>query len=293
MNDRMQELVVDLIDGRLSAHDERVARTRIDADPAFRAEYEAQLSIISVLEASPTPMMTSEERSSLHTALRRQLHLDETPAPVVAAPPRWQRWWAPVGGFAVAAALLVGAVVVLPGSLSETDSGASVDVALDETTTIATSGASSEEFVDRIEVEGVGDGEKGATDSAVAGGEASADTEDPSAQTYDAVSALPSLPYLTAVDLDTLEREFSSDTDLLSRRLSESSTKASAAEFSLVEACLDMLRAEDSISAFSPIATTTVDGTTAVVVSVSPGEGDPYLAVLDVGSCQEIAITRG
>ena len=116
MSDYNPELITELINGRLSPDERRAALARIGADPELQSEYETQLVVASLLNEAPSPTMTAAERSGLHTALRQQLHLDDAPVPIAVAPSRWQRWWAPIAGLAAAAAVVIGAVVILPGS---------------------------------------------------------------------------------------------------------------------------------------------------------------------------------
>lgn len=297
MNERNQELIVDLIGGRLSLDEEREAFARIENDPDFRAEYETQISAISMLEASSTPLMTPDERSTLHALLRQQLHLDDTPVPIVAVTSRWQRWWAPLGGLAVAAAVVVGAVVILPGALSSSDSDGSFETASAEIATTAPNASLADGLAEETEDQngGADAAAPQATESAVAGG-STADEDVPSTTTaaaYNAAEAPTALPYLSDVDLEALESELSSDPESLRNSISTPSTKSSELDPSQVEACLDSLRADDTASSFSPLATTTYEGTESVVVSVSPSEGDPFLAVFAVDSCRELASTQG
>lgn len=297
MNERNQELIVDLIGGRLSQDEERTALARIKADPGLRAEYEAQMSVVSMLGASSTPSMTPEERSTLHAALRQHLRLADAPVPVAAVPPRWRRWWAPIGGLAVAAAVVIGAVVVLPGALSGDESDGAFDIASAEIATTVPSTSLTEDIATVTEDEGTGDNSAGAaapeaTESAPEE-EASADAETQAVDTYDAAIAATSLPYLADVDLDALESELASDPESLRNGISAPSTKSLELDTPLMEACLDTLRAADTTSSFSPIATTTYEGTVAVVISVSPSEGDPFLTVFAVASCVKLASTEG
>jgi hypothetical protein len=297
MNERNQELIVDLIGGLLSLDEERAAFTRIENDPDFRADYETQLSVISMLEASSTPSMTPDERSTLHAALRQQLHLDDTPVPVVAVTSRWQRWWAPLGGLAVAAAVVVGAVVILPGALSSSDSDGSFETASAEIATTAPNASLGDGLAEETEDQsgGADAAAPQATESAVAGG-STADGEVPSTTTaaaYDAAEAPAALPYLADVDLEVLESELASNPESLRNSVPTPSSKSSELDPSQVESCLDSLRADDAASSFSPIATTTYEGTESVVVSVSPSEGDPFLAVFAVDSCRELTSTQG
>ncbi len=305
MNERNQELIVDLIGGRLSRDEELEALARIENDADLRSEYQAQMSAVSILRASSTPSMTPEERSTLHAALRRQLHLDDSPVPVVAGPSRWQRWWAPLGGLAVAAAVVFGAVVVLPGALSGDDSDGSFAMVSAEIDTTVPDASAADGFAGDAQTgvndaadAGAGDAEAAppeVSESALAGG-TSADEEIRSTTTaaaYDAAEAPADIPYLSVVDLDALESELTSNPESLRNSISTPSTKSSAFDVSQVSACLDLLRADDTASSYLPIATTTYEGTGAVVVSVSPLEGDSFLAAFALDSCTELANTRG
>ncbi len=326
MNERNQELIVDLIGGRLSPEEERSALTRIENDSDLRAAYETQMSAISALGASPLPSMTPEERTTLHAALRHQLHLDDVPVPVVAAPSRWQRWWAPLGGFAVAAAVVVGAVVILPGALSQDDAREDVAMLSSEISTTVPSAQLAEGFADPAESR---DGGTGSADAAapeatefttsVPNASLDRDSADESeaapppeseisideeisaadevqstttAASSDVVIVPTSLPYLLDIDLYALEEQLESDPESLENSASPPSTRSSEPDAAQVDACLDSLQADDTASSFSPVATTTYEGTPAVVISVSPPEGDSFLAVFAVDSCLELASTR-
>jgi len=298
MNERNQELIVDLLGGHLSPTEERSILARIESDPDLRSEYKAQMSTISLLDASSIPSMTAEERSTLHAALRQQLHLDDSPAPVVAAPSRWQRWLAPVGGLAVAAAVIVGAIVVLPGALSTDDSDGSFDVASAELTTTAAS-SSADAIPGEVETQSADDGGDGVTapdvaESGLAGGDA-ADEETQAAETFGAAEAPLALPYVTDIDLDALESDLASDPESLRNSPAPTSSKASEFDDSQVaqaDDCLESLTTGDTSSFFAPVAMTTYDGVPAVVVSVSPSQGDPFLAVFSLDLCREIANTQ-
>lgn len=299
MNERNQELIVDLLGGQLSPTEERSIRARIESDPELRSEYDTQMSIISLLDASSIPSMTMEERSTLHAALRQQLHVDNSPAPVVAAPSRWQRWWAPIGGFAVAAAVIVGAIVVLPGALSTEDSDGSFEVASAEITTTAAS-SSADAPPGEVETQGTDDGGDGDTapdvaESGLAGG-AAPDEEMQASETFDAAGAPLALPYVTDIDLDALESDLASDPESLRNSTPPTSSKSSEFDDTQVaqsDDCLESLTTGDTASFFAPIAMTTYDGVPAVVVSVSPSEGDSFLAVFSLDLCREIASTQG
>lgn len=297
MNERNQHLILDLIGGRLSPDEERAALNRIEEDPILRAEYEAQMSALSILEASAPPMMTADERATLHATLRRQLHLDDSPVPVVAAPSRWQGWWAPIGGLAVAAAVIVGAVVVLPNTLSGSDSDASFDAASAEITTTALSASLADDLAGVTEEEGTDGNSAGAASPEAtesASDEAiSEDAETQAVDTYEAATTTMSLPYLIDVDLGLLEGDLSSDPDALRSNPAPSSSKSVDSDPVLVDDCLDSLRVDSPTSEISPIALTNYEGTESVVVTVAPSSGNSFLAVYSVALCRELASTQG
>lgn len=295
MNERNEELIVDLIGGRLSPDEEQAALVRMENDAALRAEYESQMSVVSRLGASSSPSMTPDERSKLHAALRRQLHLDDDPVPVVAAPSRWQRWWAPVGGLAVAAAVVLGAVVVLPGTLSGDDSDGAFEMASAVIATTVPTAPLADALASVTESPETDQVTPQAEESVDAGGMAADGEAQPTttAAAYEAAAPPADLPYLVDVDLDALESELASDPESLRNAIPAPSTKSLELGTPLMEACLDTLRIADTASSISPIATTTYEDTEAVVVSVSPPEGDPFLAIFAVDSCEELASTQG
>lgn len=297
MNERNQELIVDLLGGLMSPDEERRALARIENDPGLRAEYKAQISALSILSSSATPMMTTDERTALHSSLRSQLHLEDAPVAVVAAPSRWQRWWAPIGGLAIAAAVFVGAVVVLPGALSENDSDGTFEMAAADITTTAASSSQADDLAPVVGDEGAGDNSAGAaapeaTESALEE-ESSADAETQSVDTYEAAPAAPALPYLTDVDLGSLENDLASDPGSLRRDPPPSSSKSTDFGTEAVDTCLESLRVLDPSSEIFPVALTTYDDTASVVVSVSPSSGDGFLAVYSVALCVQLASTQG
>ena len=133
------------------------------------------------------------------------------------------------------------------------------------------------------------------TESGVAGEDA-ADEETQSAETFDSAAPPSPLPYLTDVDLDVLESDLSSDPESLRNIAPPTSSKSSEfgdAQVAQADDCLASLTNDDTASIFSPIAMTTYEGIHAVVVSVSPSEGDSFLAVFSLDLCREIASTQG
>jgi hypothetical protein len=195
----------------------------------------------------------------------------------------------------VAAAVIVGAVVIFPGVLSNSDSDGGVAMVSSEIDTTVPAASFADESAGSADDGGSDAAAPEATENDVAGG-SSAEQEIQSATTaaaYDSADAAADLPYLVDVDIDALEDELASDPDFLRNSISTPSTKSSALDTARGDACLDSLRFDDTTSSFTPVATTTYENTEAVVVIVSPADGDPYLAVFDVDPCRELASSKG
>jgi anti-sigma factor RsiW len=135
MTDRDLELIVDLLDNRLSQADAEAALSRINSDPELAAEYEQQVAVKAALTDEAVVAMSSEERSTLRESLITQLNLEEAP---VAAPIRTTKrsWWAPVLGLGAAAVVVV-AIVVIPGTFGSSSDSAEETVALSQITVAA------------------------------------------------------------------------------------------------------------------------------------------------------------
>ncbi|HZJ48070.1 MAG TPA: hypothetical protein VFD97_03415 [Acidimicrobiia bacterium] len=281
-------LIVDLVAGRLPPEEEQAALALVTADPGLRTEYESQRAIAALLADTPSPSMTPQERVLLHTELKAQLHFGD-PSPVVTvAPSRWHRWLAPLGGLAVAAAVIVGAVVVLPGTLSGDNANDSFDLASAPTTTAA---ASSE----RLDMFG-SDGQpalEGPTEDASAS-ETGPDaiTDGAVGQAYNPSVERLDVPYVAAVDLDELAATYSSDPTLVDESLSRSSASISPMAKDQALSCLEVASANIPGSAVIPLVVTAYDGVDAVIVAVTPETGDSYLVVYALDSCTELADTR-
>ena len=292
MSDNNLDLITELINGRLSPDERRVALARVAADPELQSEYETQLAVSSLLSEAPPPTMTAAERSELRTALRQQLHLDDAPAPVVLAPSRWQRWWAPVTGLAAAAAVIIGVVIVLPDNGSDdslqfaaaevettiqaarndgADMGGSADAAngADEEPTTTTA-AASEELAPSVAAEDLTDG------TLESAGEASPEA----------------LPHIPEVDLDELGLAYSEGEDEFESELNKSSAVPEPVTISGAGTCLDGAGAGAKEASRTIVATGTIEGVDVIVVSVVPPTEEPYLVALDAGSCEEVASTR-
>ncbi|GMQ85472.1 MAG: hypothetical protein BMS9Abin07_1038 [Acidimicrobiia bacterium] len=122
MNDNERDLIVSLLDGALSPTAQAEVRARLEIDVEMKAAYDEQLAVSTTLRSSPAVSMSAADRDELHGELRAGLFLDEaTVAAGVATPARrWSRWWAPLTGLATAA-VIVTAVVVLPGTFGDED----------------------------------------------------------------------------------------------------------------------------------------------------------------------------
>jgi len=133
MNAADIELIISIANDELAGQERIDALARINADPSLANELATQISMIDAVQSLPGADMTASERTTLHTNLVEQLHLDESPLPVVPAR-RSVSWWQPVVGLA-SVAVVVFAIVVVPNMLS---SGSADDVAFQElSTTIA------------------------------------------------------------------------------------------------------------------------------------------------------------
>lgn len=288
MNERDHALIVDLIGGLLSPEEERSALARLSTDPEFRAEYESQRAVASLLEAAPPPSMTTDERTRLHAALKAELRLEEVVAPAAARPSRWQRWLAPLGGLAAAAAVLVGVIVVLPQGGDDS----STNVAFEATTVPASS-----ETMSAPETESDGATEAGgAATTTVASAEAQdaagADEMSESAPAAEApeesaVGVAPlSVPHLPEIDLELLATQRAAVMDSAKTTADGVGTDARLAD------CITVLRGNASFASVEPLLTTDYEGTEAFAVEITPLEGDGYLAVYALDTCRELANTQ-
>jgi anti-sigma factor RsiW len=308
MSDHDFDLITELINGHLTPDERRAALARVAADPELQSEYETQLAVSSLLSEIPAPTMTAAERSELRTALRRQLNLEDTPAPVVVPPSSWRRWWAPVTGLAAAAAVIIGVVVVLP----EADPDDSLQFAAAEVET--TIQASRNDGADPEGASGSADGaDDGSTTATAPASEelASADTAEDTTDGSVEASGEPSpaaadepspaaadepspktLPYLPEIDLGELSRAYSEGPDEFEDELTRSSVTSEPATTLDTGACLDQIEGEANEASFTMVATATIDGSEVVVFVVTPLSEDPYLIALDARTCEELASTR-
>ncbi|MEN8112841.1 MAG: hypothetical protein ABFS21_00520 [Actinomycetota bacterium] len=287
MNERDHELIVDLIDGRLSPQEERAALARVETDAELRSEYEAQRAMSSLLADAPVPTMTSDERTRLHAALKQELHLEPVVAPVPARSSRWQRWLAPIGSLAAAAAVLAGVFFVLPQSSND-----SATVALDATTVAASA--------ETTAAPDVADGGEAETNTlaeapAAAGMDTQAEESRESApasdeqlpETFNAALSFPHLPDITLEEIAAARLAAPKAT--LS---GEAGSGDDAANNPLTADCLAVLRANTAFASVEPVATTTIEASDALVVEVTTTNGDLYHAAYAIDTCSELQNTK-
>jgi len=277
MNEDHLTLIVDLVAGRLSPNDEKAALALVASDPALGSEYAAQMAVAARLAATPTPGMTSREREHLHAELKAQLHLDYPTVAPAAAPSRRIRWLAPLGGLAVAAAVVIGAVVVLPNTISNNEAD-TFEAAAEATTTVA---ATQED--DTLSEAG-GLAQEAPPNAA----------PEESLTKADALSSgtVTALPFASDIDLAELAARYATNPELATQSLTKTTGTARETEDPQLRACLDAIAASVPDREVVALATTTYAGTDAVVVAVGPPGADGYLSMYDPSSCTELASTR-
>ncbi len=298
MSEHDLNLITDLVSGRLSPGERDEALRHISSDPALQAEYETQLATASLLSDLPAPAMTADERSTLHAALRQQLHLDDALAPVVApAPSRWQRWWAPVAGLAAAAAVIVGAVVILPNSGSD-DSFEVASAALTDTTVASRNADPSvvgeDESDGSFAAEDTETPQSGAaaeTTTTAAASEETTTTAGAGAEGLTGEAPTDALPHLPDGDLSSIALAYANDPETFASGFDLSTKDGSPDTARGVDVCVAEASSNDDASVFVPVATITVDGADAVVLVVTPPDAEPYFVALDVATCEELGST--
>jgi len=292
MSDHDLDLITELINGRLSPDERRAALARVAADPQLRSEYETQVAVASLLSEAPSPSMTAAERSEMHTVLRQQLNLDDSTAPVVAAPSRWQRWWAPVTGLAAVAAVIIGVVIVLPDSGSDD----SLQFAAAEVTSTVQASRN-----DGADVGGSADAADGANEELTTTTAAASEELAPTVAAEDSTDGTlesagePSpeaLPHIRDVDVNELGLAYAEGEDEFEDELDKSSTVPEPATTSAAGVCLDGAGGGENEDSLATVATGTIGGVDVVVVLVTPPIEDPYLVALDAATCEELASTR-
>ncbi len=136
MTDFDHELIAALAEGTLPADEAADLEARVAADPAARAELEAQRVALAAIAAATPPQLDDLERRRLHRSVAAELDLV---LPERAAPAR-RRWSVNWSALATAAAVLLGVALAAPLlSLLNTSDSAS-----DTTLTVADAGDADE-----------------------------------------------------------------------------------------------------------------------------------------------------
>lgn len=139
MNDRDRDLILDLVGGRLSTEDAEAAMSRVQASRELSQEFAEQARVHALLSEIEPVRLTGNERDTLRTNLRTELHLETA----TTAPRRQttkQRWWLPVAGLAATAAV-VAAIVVLPSTSDDSTNVAAIQSTETTRTEAPTAGA--------------------------------------------------------------------------------------------------------------------------------------------------------
>ncbi len=114
MNNRDRDLILDLVEGRLSAEAADAAMSRVQASHELSQELAEQTRVHTTLSEVEPMRLTGDERNTLRANLIAELHLESaTTAPHHQS--KKQRWWLPVAGLAATAAVVT-AIVVLPNA---------------------------------------------------------------------------------------------------------------------------------------------------------------------------------
>lgn len=242
MHDHDELLIIDLLEDP-SLRDEEV-RTRLEGCAECIADFNAQRSVMTMLDQLPPITMTETERH----ALRRHVDKELGSPNVVALPGRWSWDWTRLG--AVAAAML--GVFVIGGIVANLGSG---DDAGGAPTTMV---AASEESATR-------ENESFAADSAEA--------LDDSATADDGAGIASLVPESDFVrDLGPIDATaFASEVDALSEEIQSLGESGAASEPDLegvAEDCLDLI---DDPSTLRGVLLATVDGTPVEVFFDSEG----------------------
>ncbi len=133
MTDFDHELIAALAEGTLPADEAADLEARIAADPAARAELDAQRVALAAIAAAAPPQLDDLERRRLHRSVAAELDL-VLPERAATAPRR--RWSVNWSALATAAAVLLGVALAAPLLSLLNTSGSS-----DATTTVADAAA--------------------------------------------------------------------------------------------------------------------------------------------------------
>ncbi len=277
MNDRDRNLIVSLLDGGLSPTEQEEVRARLQIDAEMRAAYEEQLAVSTTLRSAPAVSMSADERNELHGALRAGLFLDDTAAvaPVAAPARRWSRWWAPLAGLATAA-VIVTAVVVLPGMFGGEEAAELVSAAAPQTTAAATAPSLEADPLAGVAEDSAGERQAQEPTSTTAA--AAAETAEPDATLYSLAATAPPAGEL---ELPVLGDDFDAD-GVESAALD--STSRTTIDYDAAAGCFGS--AGSVIGEAVLVGTLSVSGDNVVAVITDATTGAETVIIVDLVTCQ-------
>lgn len=261
MNDQDRDLILALAAGTLSDADATSAHARISAEPELARELEIQQAVQRELTSITPVALSADERSELRSNLITSLNLEATTAPTPVRTSRSIAWWKPVFGIA-AAAMFVTAVIVLPGTLSGSDSADESALGTNQTTVAADGFSPTDGTADASDVGGVEEEVPGSTTEVLT----FADTD---GSDLLAAAEGKSTP-------ESINEALSEDTTPISR---------SALDLTTVEACIEKL---DTILAPGTKVVLGVeerDGDLLVFLGIDDGSGVESVATVNLTEC--------
>jgi hypothetical protein len=276
MNDRDRNLIVSLLDGALSPTEQEEVRARLQIDAEMRAAYEEQLAVSTTLRSAPAVSMSADERNELHGALRAGLFLDDTAAvaPVAAPARRWSRWWAPLAGLATAA-VIVTAVVVLPGMFGGEEAAELVSAPAPQTTAAATAPSLEADPLAGVAEDSAGERQAQEPTSTTAA--AAAETAEPDATLYSlAATAAPA----GELELPVLGDDF--DADGVESAALDSTSRATI-DYDAAAGCFGS--AGSVIGEAVLVGTLSVSGDNVVAVITDATTGAETVIIIDLVTC--------
>lgn len=277
MNDRDRHLIVSLLDGALSPTEQEEVRARLQIDAEMRAAYEEQLAVSTTLRSAPAVSMSADERNELHGALRAGLFLDETTtvAPIAAPARRWSRWWAPLAGLATAA-VIVTAVVVLPGMFGGEEAAELVSAPAPQTTAAATAPSLEADPLAGVAEDSAGERQAQEPTSTTAA--AAAETAEPDATLYSlAATAAPA----GELELPVLGDDF--DADGVESAALDSTSRATI-DYDAAAGCFGS--ADSVIGEAVLVGTLSVSGDNVVAVITDATTGAETVIIVDLVTCR-------
>lgn len=277
MNDRDRHLIVSLLDGALSPTEQEEIRARLQIDAEMKAAYDEQLAVSTTMRSAPAVSMSADERNELHGALRAGLFLDDTTAvaPVAAPGRRWSRWWAPLAGLATAA-VIVTAVVVLPGMFGGEEAAELVSAPAPQTTAAATAPSLEADPLAGVAEDSAGERQAQVPTSTT--GAAAAETAEPDATLYSlAATAEPA----GELELPVLGDDF--DADGVESAALDSTTRATI-DYNAAAGCFGS--AGSVIGEAVLVGTLSVSGDNVVAVITDATTGAETVIIIDLATCQ-------